>query len=81
MELFQAIYAQSLINGDIKITFRPDYPALTKIIEGKCYQALQRIREILDDNDLEDAECFRRIEDIVCVFEELGSDGGSRHDF
>ena len=35
----------------------------------------------LEDDSLEDSECFYRIEEIVCVFEGLGSDCGSRHDF
>lgn len=58
-------------------------PALDvkEIIEMECYQALQRIKEILDDEDLNDVECFQKIEEIVCLFESIGSDGGSRHDF
>lgn len=30
---------------------------------------------------LADSECLQQIEEIVCAFEVLGSDGGSRHDF
>ena len=41
-----------------------------------AFQALKRIKEVLDDE-----KCFWRIEAIVNIFEELGSDGGSRHDF
>ena len=36
---------------------------------------------ILDDDSLDDATCFQKIEEIVCVFEEMGFNGGSRHDF
>lgn len=53
----------------------------TKIVQDRCYQALCRIKEILEDDSLEDPECFWRIEEIVMVFEELGSDAGPRHDF
>ena len=76
MELYQAILKQQL----------GDSPALSedtilRIVELQCYQALRKIREILDDDTLEDKECFDRIEEIVCLYEAMGSDGGSRHDF
>ena len=51
------------------------------IIHTRCYQALCSIRNILSDERLDDAACFERIERILEVFEQLGSDGGSRHDF
>ena len=55
-----------------------DWP---KQLEMRCYKALCRIRDILWDDALNDAECFLKIEEIVQVLEEIGSDGGSRHDF
>lgn len=54
---------------------------LTEIVESKCYVALQQIKEILEDDSLEDENCFMKIEKIVCLFEELGSDCANRHDF
>lgn len=51
------------------------------IVEGVCFQALQEIREIINNDTLDDKECFHRIEKIVTVFEKIGSDGGTRHDF
>ena len=76
MELYQAILKQQL----------GDSPALSedtilRIVELQCYQALRKIREILDDDTLEDKECFDRIEEIVFLYEAMGRDGGSRHDF
>ena len=50
---------------------------LNDLIEMKCYQALKKIKAIIDD----DKECFMRIEEVICVLEELGSGGGTRHDF
>lgn len=47
----------------------------------ECYQALRKIRAIIEDDSFEDRDCFMKIEEIVRLFEELGSDGGSRHDF
>lgn len=80
-DLFRHIFVRALITGEIQVRFDGVGAAAAEIIEGKCYRTLQRIREILDDNTLSDENCFARIEEIVCAFEQLGSDGGSRHDF
>lgn len=68
------------IKANVEIKFSNDFD-LNKIIKNKCYQALKAIKEIIEDDELEDEECFERIEAIVCVFESIGSNGGSRHDF
>ena len=82
MELYQEILRHILADEKIQASF----PELTnsdstKIVELECYRALRKIKAILEDDSLEDSECFYRIEEIVCVLEELGSGGGSRHDF
>ena len=51
------------------------------LFESECYKALQKIKMILEDETLEDTECFMKIEEIVRVFEEMGSGCGGRHDF
>lgn len=59
-----------------------DFDALLeRMMRDRCCQALKEIRAVLDDPSLEDPECFVRIERIVTIFEGLGSNGGSRHDF
>lgn len=40
-----------------------------------------KLRLILEDESLTDEVCFQKIEEIINIFEEIGSDGGSRHDF
>ena len=82
MELFQEILRHALANEKAPVSF----PGLTdtdaaKIVELECYQALQKIKDILENDSLEDSECFYRTPEIVCVFEELGSGCGNRHDF
>lgn len=52
-----------------------------QIVETACYQTLQKIKAVIEDDSLEDQACFIEIEKIVRLFEELGSGGGSRHDF
>ncbi|MBQ7340576.1 MAG: hypothetical protein IJW41_00185 [Oscillospiraceae bacterium] len=81
MELYKEILSHALSKGELKITFPGNESDLSKIVEGEAYKTLQRIKEILSDDSLDDPECFMKIEDIVCAFESLGSDGGSRHDF
>ena len=81
MELYQEILAHYL-GREIAEKILPALKLNAKcIIESECYSALNRIKEIICDDDLSDCECFEKIEKIVCVFENLGSNGGNRHDF
>ena len=50
-------------------------------VEMKSDQALQQIKCILQDDSLTDEDCFEKIEQIVCVFEHLGSGCENRYDF
>ena len=77
MELYKKILAEYIAEmGDLE-----RYIDGEKIVHDKCYQALCHIKMILEDDSVEDPECFERIEKIVMVLEELGSDAGVRHDF
>lgn len=51
------------------------------LIELASYRALQNIQAIVRDDSLDDVQCYHRIEKIICTLEDLGSDGGGRHDF
>ena len=81
MELFKEIFVQALISGDVEVVFKGRDSTVTEVIEGQCYQALEKIKAIIQDDNLDDPECFQKIEAIVCTLEEIGSNGGSRHDF
>ena len=52
-----------------------------EIIQSRCYQMLCQIRAALDEPNMNDAACFQRIEEIVEIIEQYGSDGGCRHDY
>lgn len=54
---------------------------LQRDFDNECYRALAKIREVLRDDTLDDEECFMRIERIITIYEEMGSGGGTRHDF
>ena len=76
MELFEEILLHHLKKNE------PAFPADPQaLVHDTAYQALKAIRLILERDDLEDAECFRRIEKIVRVYERIGSGCGTRHDF
>ena len=51
---------------------------MAELVEKRCYKALKAIKAIVEDGSLSDFEC---VEEIVCIFEEIGSSGGIRHDF
>ncbi len=81
MELYQEILARILSGGEAKVSFSDLRIDAEKIVEMACYRALQKIKAIIEDDSLNDRECFMKIEEIVCVLEEMGSSGGTRHDF
>lgn len=76
MELFEEILAHHLKKNESGFPADPQ-----ALVHDTAYQAPKAIRLILERDDLEDAECFRRIEKIVRVYERIGSGCGTRHDF
>jgi len=78
MELYKEIIAHVIQQQKVEVTF-PDLQISAKeIVEMQCYQTLEKIQAIIHDDDLDDFAC---VEEIVRLFEKLGSDGGNRHDF
>ena len=81
MELSVEILAHLLSRKNAQLIF-PDLELNAKeVVAMQCYQTLCKIREIVQDSTLDNKECFERIERIVCALEEIGADGGTRHDF
>ncbi|MBE6580882.1 MAG: hypothetical protein E7650_04595 [Ruminococcaceae bacterium] len=80
MELYKEILCHLIQHETVEIRF-PDLTPSHEAVEAICYRTLKKIKEILQDNTLEDRECFEKIEEIICAFEEIGSSGGERHDF
>ena len=80
MELYREILCNMLQKESVEVYF-PQLESQQDVVESVCYRALEKIRDIIRDATLEDEECFSKIEEIVCVLEEIGSNGGQRHDF
>ena len=81
MELYKEILAGVLAHQEVQITFPNLKINLTEIVESESYQALQKIKAVITDDSLSDSECFMKIEEIISIFETLGCNGGTRHDF
>ncbi len=81
MKLFKEILIEVLQNEKVEVSF----PNLTydanSVVEMVCYDALKEIKAIIEDDSLEDSDCFLKIEEVIQVLERMGSDGGYRHDF
>ena len=80
MELYQELLIQLLSKEHIQITFPNLEVSAKDLLEAASYQALCEIKRILEDEALEDHDCFQKIEEVVRLFEDLGSTCGSRHD-
>lgn len=52
-----------------------------RISAKECRRLIAEIQEVISDNSLDDPECFRRIEKIVCILEKRGICCGGRLDF
>lgn len=81
MEFYREILSDVLAKENIQVTFPGLNLDAAQIVEGVCYNTLLKIKAIMEDDSLEDSECFDKIEEIVCAFEAIGSSGGGRHDF
>lgn len=81
MELYKEILFKILQTERAENNFSDLGCSSEKIVEMESYKALKKIKAIIEEDSLEDMECFYKIEKIIEVFEGLGSGGGSRHDF
>lgn len=79
MELYEEIVLHQLTKLLDQYSLHGTSPA--DFVECVCYQTLQKMKAIIEDDSLDDPECFIKIEQIVCSLEEIGSNGGTRHDF
>lgn len=81
MEFYKEILSKILENESIQVDFPNLKISATEILESESYKALQKIKAVIENDSLEDSECFAKIEEIIRVFEKMGASGGNRHDF
>ena len=78
-EVSEAIWAKTLGEEMLKYLKSHDLDVAKRTTHA-AMEVLGRIKEILDDESVDDAECFQRIEEIVDAFHEAGI-YTSRHDW
>ena len=81
MELYKELLAHILSKSEVRVRFSDFSIDANELVEQTCHKMLCRIRDIIRDDSLSDAECFEQVEQIICLFEQTGSGGGVRHDF
>ena len=81
MKMYEQILVNALENETVQVVFPNVKLNPTEIVQLNCYQAIEKIRDVLQNEDLEDVDCFMRIEEIVNTLEDLGVDVDGRHDF
>lgn len=74
------IYAKAL--GDLVVSYLEvlGCSPVPDVVESRALDTLARVKAVLDNNALDDPDCFHRIEAIVEVFYSSGL-STSRHDF
>ena len=80
MELWKEMICALLLESEMEISF-PQIQNVEALFSNACYRALAEIKQIIEDRSMNDENCFEAIEKIVRVYECMGSDGGTRHDF
>ena len=81
MDLLKDIIYNKIEEDEITVTVSGKNTDIDKLVESTCYKALNEIKSIIENDSLSDEECFLKIEEIIRVFERLGSNCGNRHDF
>ena len=81
MELYRELLCNLLQTNEFQIILPKQNISAEELLRSKCYLALQAIKQVLEDDSLDDPTCFERIEKIICIFEGLGSGIAERHDF
>ena len=81
MDLCKDILVKLLSYSTVEVTFQNTNLDVTKLTESVCYNALRRIKRIIEDDTLSDSECFMKIEEIIHTLEIVGCHDGFRHDF
>ncbi len=81
MDLYKELLTSVLSRSAVQVKFPDVTINPSEIVEGECYQILQEIKDILENEALEDSECFLRIESIMQIMESRGITIANRHDF
>lgn len=79
-EIWEAAVSQAIGRQVMEWFKCQDYEALAGQVNQELLRLVGRIKEVLDDESMDDAACFSRIDAIVEAFRQTGI-GTSRHDW
>lgn len=81
MELYAEMLTKILAGTLMEIKFPALDEELPELLRSAEHIALSRIKEIVEDDTIDDRECFERIEMIMEILEQAGVSCANRHDF
>lgn len=79
MKLWKQLLINGLQNELNEVDFLTD-ENIKKILDIKSYKILLQIVQVLENNNLQDEDCFYKIEEIINILQENGV-LVDRHDF
>lgn len=56
-----------------------DQMNIERIIMDKSHDALEKIRDIINDDELTDEDCFKKVDEIIFTLERIGVICKTRH--
>lgn len=71
MDLYKEILINILKDNDIEITFKGIEFDYNKLLENKSYVALNEIKKILANDTIDNANCLKKIQEIVDTYKTL----------
>ena len=74
------IYEQQLMDKARELS-KEAAKIASEIVNLECYKIILEIKAVIEDDSLDDPECFEKIEEIMTVFEKQGLGCDFRHDF
>ena len=72
MEMEESLYANAIGRSVLEYARIQKKQEISELVDSAANELLKKIWVILEDKNLNDSECFYRIDEIVKVFNEYG---------
>lgn len=79
-QILKAVYVRAIGELTLKFWESVKREELVPVMESKALDIIAEIKAVLDNEALNDKECFQRIEDIITILQANGIDT-TRHDW
>ena len=71
MDLYKEILINLIKDNDIEITFKGIEFDYNKLLEDRCYVALNEIKKVLANDTINNEDCLTKIQHIVDTYKTL----------